>query len=215
VLTVADALSVGFGTLSTLLALLIGFQAYRAYRFTGRKYLVNFSASFLLLGGSYYLVGFLLTPFGSPAVNPPLEWERLVLQSTAYLLLASAYFSKSGRGEEITLFSLLAVAAISVPLLNLVSPPSEVPFDEYFYLLNFLLSIYVLARASRGYVSTQQRPATFAAAGFFLLTFSQFSWVIWDTDGGSVSLLFALLFRLLGLVVLVESLVELSRTHAQ
>jgi hypothetical protein len=208
--SLADALTIGFGTLTTILAFLISFQAYRAYRFTGRRYLVNFVASFLLLGISFYLVGFLFSSVVSPVLQRNLEWVRLVMQAVAYGLLASAYFSRSRRGESLLLGVLVTAALVTIPLLNLVTPPPPSPVNEYIYFAIFILTLYILTQVSRGYAVNQESVAFLATSGFGLLAFSQFSWFIWSADGGVISILFALLFRLFGLTLIVLSLVRLG-----
>src|SRR5207253_8095356 len=83
---------------STALAFAISVQVYRVYRYTSRSYLLNFFVSFIMLGASYYLLALPLQPTGSSLITRGLEWPRLIIQSVAYIMLASTYFSRTRRG---------------------------------------------------------------------------------------------------------------------
>lgn len=144
------------GLVSAALVFVVVFQVYRAYRFTERSYLLNFFSGFLLIGFSYFLEEFGLQATSSLGLSEGIEWPFLILQLIGISLIASSYFfgqveetdSMKNRAEIIALVSLLLTAVISIPLiLWLLAPVLSVEeVDQYFFLMNALLSLYVFVK---------------------------------------------------------------------
>ncbi len=198
---------------SSILAFVIAFQAYRAYRFTQRRYLLNFLFGFLMLGVSYYLIAFGIEVAQTPNIAQRFEWPRLIVQSIAFALIASAYYTKQKHSERVFLAGLIALAAIAVPLVltQLASTVSVKLVDQYFFLVNFILSLYVFGKSGQGYTKTGRKESVIVISGFGLLALSQYTWFIWAFEGGTISFLAANLVRLLGLILITAAFLFRSR----
>ena len=196
---------------SSLLAAVIAIQAFRAYWFTKRRYLQNFVLGFFLLAISYYLLAFGLQPIGRLEISPGFEWPRLVVQTTAFGLIASSYYSKDRKGERF-LFAGLAVFGLLALVYVLSQQPPNGGLDPYAYLVDTILSVYVFAKAAQAYRREGKKEHRFAVLGFGLLALGQYTWLIRSLDGGNASFLFANSIRVAGLAIIAASFL-LFRRH--
>lgn len=187
-----------------------------AYRFTGRRYLLNFAVGFFLLGLSFYIVAFALPPDLLAEVTPGYEWPRLIVQTAGFGLVASAYYGKKHRGETMVLLSTVSVVVVLLPVasegvFNLIA--FEV-VDKYFFVLTGFLAFYVFTEAVRGTLQNLTMGNSVVIAGFASLAIGQYTLALWALDSGVYSAVIAQLWRILGLSLFTVVFL-LSRTRRE
>ena len=180
--------------ITSALAFFVGLQSYRAYRYTGRRYLLNFVAGFLLLGLSYSLFVFILMSLGSPETIALETWARLILDTGGFCLLAYAYYSRTHARQTMALAIVSATSIVSI-LFVATARLQPTQFDNYFYFVNWLLVLYIALKSLRGYLHTESKQSILVTAGFLGLAFGQFSWMIWAVDNGIFSFVLAQILR--------------------
>ena len=195
---------------SSLLAAVIAIQASRAYWFTKRRYLLNFVSGFFLMSISYYLLAFGLEPIGRLEIAAGFEWPRLVVQATAFALIASSYYSKDRSGERFFLAGFAALGSLAFLFVLLAHPPNG-GADEFVFLINTILSVYVFGKSAQGYQKGGTKESRLAVIGFGLLAVGQYTWLIWGLDGGDASFLFASSSRAIGLAIIASSFLLFKR----
>jgi hypothetical protein len=189
---------------STVLAFIVALWTYRAYRVTGKRYLLNFMAGFLMLGVSFYLLRQGLPPFGSFAVYPEFQWPYLAARTGGYALIASAYYARKRHGETaiLSIVILVVIAAISFLISSPPVPGTYVNVDGYLSAANAILALYIFGKAAQGYVQLPRMRNALVVSGFGALALSQYSWVLWAFDGGTLAFAMAQLVRVVGLILL-------------
>jgi hypothetical protein len=204
-MTPLSLFDLGSAIASTLLAFYVALAGYSAYRYTGRRYLLNFFAGFILLGVSFAILALLLQPTGSLTVNPGLEWVRHLVQLGGFLLIASSYVTKIRRGETalLVLFTFGVLAAVGFTLAVPGSAPRTSVADELVFLANALLALYVVNQVIGAAPGAGKFHSGLVVYGFGILAVSQYTWLIWSFDGGSLAFALAEALRLVGLAMLV------------
>lgn len=185
---------------SVILALVIIFESYRAYKYTRRDYLLAFIWGFGLLAISYALLipaqfGLKLPTIGYESgdiLNYP---PRLVVESAGFLLISLAY-SRTPKAR----YLLYGIVALLIALVLVVMLPNtpQVPYsvDALLYLLNLLLSCYIIY-----HMVEKTRPTDLVMIGFFLMAVSQYTGIINTLQGGELTYFLVQLTRILSLVV--------------
>ncbi|MGI0085729.1 MAG: hypothetical protein ACREBQ_11680 [Nitrososphaerales archaeon] len=158
------------------MAFILAIQAYHAFTYAKKDYLLNFSAGFLLLALSYIVLVPLALGISLPAyledaddiVNYPLF---AVMQTIGYALIALAY-SQRVRGKQI-LVGLTGL--LIVPIILVLSPGAYMPesVDILLYLLNTSLLGFVLYHMLK-----VMPPTDLVFAGFLLLAIHEYTALI-------------------------------------
>ena len=141
------------------------YQVYTSYRYTRKKYLLNFLGGFILLGLTY---GIILV-FGNNEANYP---ARLVLRGFAYVLIALSY-SYASKHALVTklLLGLVAVQAVVMsiyilPILDFLNPT----IDAATAVANMVVIFYIINRTIVSPIRTKQTNYVTYAFILFLLT---------------------------------------------
>jgi hypothetical protein len=166
-------LSLPIALASALMTLVLSFQAYRAFKYAKRDYLLNFSVGFLLLTMSYALLIPLALGVKLPAnfqdaddiINYP---AFAFMQTIAYGLIALAY-SQTTRSRQ-TLFGL--VGLLGVVVFASLIPGMDIiqSVDIVLYLINLGLLGFVLYHMMKF-----MPPTNLVFAGFLFLAIHQYT----------------------------------------
>ncbi len=169
-------ISLAISAASAVLAFILAFQAYHAYKFARKDYLLNFSAGFLLLALSYVI----LIPLAL-GVNLPAHFQDTddivsypvfaIMQTIGYLLIALAY-SQTAKSRKI-LVSLIGFLILLVALVLLPSSFVPLSVDVLLYLLNTSLLAYVLYHMLK-----IMPPTDLVFVGFLLLAMHEYTQLI-------------------------------------
>ena len=166
-------LSLPIALASALMTLVLAFQAYRAFKYAKRDYLLNFSVGFLLLTISYALLIPIALGMKLPAnfqdaddiINYP---AFAFMQTVAYALIALAY-SQTIRARQ-TLFGLVGLLGVLVFTSLIPGMAMVQSVDIVLYLINVGLLGFVL------YHMTKVMPPTnLVFAGFLFLTLHEYT----------------------------------------
>jgi hypothetical protein len=162
--------------LSAVLAIVLAGQAYHAFGFTKKDYLLNFSVGFLLLGLSYVILIPLALGVHLPGnfedaddiVNYPIF---AVMQTFGYIFIALAY-SQNARARRILIGLMGALVALVVVVLL---PGTELLLssDILLYLLNTCLLGFVLYHMLK-----VTHPADLVFVGFLFLAIHEYTALI-------------------------------------
>jgi hypothetical protein len=185
---------------STILAIVIALETYRAYEYTRKDYQLAFAVGFALLAASYALLvplafGIKLPTIGyatSDILNYP---PRMVIQSVGFILVALAY-SRTPRAKYF-LYGLLALLGVLVVIVVIPQTP-EIPYsvNALLYLLNLALICYVLYS-----MLEKTKPTDLVMIGFLLMALSQYTGIVDALQGSELTYFLVQLTRLLSLVV--------------
>lgn len=195
---------------STILALIIAFETYRAYKYTRKDYLQAFMTGFALLAISYALLiplifGVHLPTYGYPTSDILDYPARMVIQSVGFILVALAY-SRTRRAKHIMywLLAILAVFVIADMLPDYIVP--EVPYsvNALVYLLNLGLISYIVYR-----MLEKMRPTNLVIIGFLQMALSQYTGIIDALQGSELTHFLVQLTQLLSLSVFFAAFVRL------
>lgn len=200
---------------SSVLSLVLAFQAYHSFKYVRKDYLLDFSAGFMLLGLSFGILAWFSLGLKLPGhfqdvddlVNYPVF---ALMQSSGFILIALAYSqSVSARKILVGLMGFLISLVILIILPAFIVPSS---IDVLLYLLNAALLGLVL------YHMLRVMPGTHLVfAGFLLLAMCEYTAIttavnetLYSSQDG-LSFLTGSLFYLSGLFLLFLSFVETRR----
>jgi hypothetical protein len=200
---------------SAILSLVLALQAYHAFKYAKKDYLLNFSAGFLLLGLSFIILLPLALGVKLPGrygdaddiVNYPVF---ALMQTVGYALIALAY-SQTPAARKF-LVSLIGFLVVLVTIVLL--PHSIIPSSVYvlFYLLNTGLLSFVLYHMLK-----LMPPTHLVFTGFLLLTLHEYTALIGAVNESiynypdDASFLIADLLRLTALCMLFVSFLVTRR----
>lgn len=168
----------------------------RAYRLTGRVWLLSFCLGFALLEVSFLFVLFNRF-FGKGALYSGTLWVHQVIQTAGFGFIAATYYMKDRDlpVRRLGLFAGVCVAALIVALILYFAMPADMAIslqmwtDEYLYGAGLGLVAYALSKAAKG-IAAGPRRTILVPAGFSAFAIGQISWVYWGiTDAGNALLL--------------------------
>ena len=197
-----------------VLAYFVGTRSVSAYNLTGRAHLVNLSAGFFCLGlsyvGSIAIIFTLYYPFGSNVIQNILSTSdlipRLLLELLGYALIASAYFSRDRAGSYALLILIMAASVGAIVSTAFLSVFQDLTWIGSIHLLEATLAIYTLFQMGRSYTTRIVKNSIIVSWGFGMLAVSQYTWLIWSYDNFLLTAAFAVVFRVVGLAILVHVL---------
>ena len=193
---------------SAILCFIIVWFMIKPYRFTREGRYLGLPLAFGLLGASYF---FSALAYTAPSFLPDnILWSQLITRSFAFLFLAmSYYFSKKPAkiGQHLRNITLsLFVFVMVTSILAVVFMP-QFNFDTYraasgyvrFFIIFCL--IYVIIHVLRSHMAKPDPTTLMIPLGYILLAISQYSLIIWATDGSMFAWWGALALRWGGLAV--------------
>ena len=194
-----DQFSFILAAFSTLLCLVISYQAYHSYKYMKSDYLLNFSAGFLLLAISYLILvplafGIKLPDMGTD-VDSILNYSgRVVIHGAGLILIALAY-SQTPRARKL-LFGL--IGALAILELLIILPQVYIPesVDSALYLMNTALVVYVMYHMLKVVPSLD-----LVFLGFSLFALDEYTAFIASLGEGHIVYLLAESLRLAGLLI--------------
>jgi hypothetical protein len=207
--------SFGIASVSAILALVLAVQAFHAFGFTKRDYLLNFSAGFLLLGLSYVILiplalGFHLPPNFADAddiVNYPVF---TIMQTFGYTFIALAY-TQTVRSKQV-LIGFMGALIVIVIIILLPGSYVQESIDILLYLLNVCLLGFVLYHMLK-----VMPPADLVFLGFLFLAIHEYTALVGSIDEAVYnvpdegSFFIAEVLRLSGLCILFISFLSARR----
>lgn len=201
---------------STVLALVLIYLFFKAYRVTHSIYLLGLPVGFSFLAFSYIFLGISLLYENDVIVSESFLWLRLITQSFGFAFVAFTYYfsSKSERATKFFLGMISFASIISILLFLgtlIVAPPflglpSVNVVDECFTIINLVFLGYVIChlvkhlKLSHGAVSS----LIWAPLAFSLLWLAQYSLLIWGIDGSQTAFAVAHVARLVSLVLFIS-----------
>jgi hypothetical protein len=200
---------------SALLALILVYFFFKAYRFKRALYLLGLLVGFLFLTSSYVFLGMFILNENNEMVSESFLWLRLITQSYGIAFIAfSYYFSQKTEKTMKYFFSIIWIAsAISILLFLgtlLVAPPFlELPstnvLDECFRVVNLVLLGYVIYYLVKRSESSREASygLVWTSLAFSLLWLAQYSVMIWGIDGSLTAFIFAHVARLASLTLFI------------
>ncbi|MCP8304863.1 MAG: hypothetical protein H3Z50_05280 [archaeon] len=201
---------------STMLALILVYFFFKAYRLTRSIYLLGLPVGFTFLASSYIFLGISLMYESDVAVSEPFLWLRLITQSLGFAFVAFTYYfsSKTERATKYFLSLVSLASAISILLFfgaSFVAPPFlELPsvnvVDEFFRIGNLVFLGYVIYHLVK-YLEMSHEAISgliWAPSAFSLLWLAQYSLFIWGIDGSQIAFVFAHVARLASLILLIR-----------
>jgi hypothetical protein len=203
------------GVVYIVLALALVYLFFKIYRLQRSIFLLGLPIGFLFLAMSYI---FLFIHFAYPRVevlSSSLMWLRVVTQTWGFTLIASSYFL-SGRAQKTTKFSFLTISAWSLVSvicifgLLLVTNPiglsSVYSANELFTVANLALLTYIIFFLIRRLELTDGNISGLISApvAFAFLWLGQFSFLIWNFDGGIAALVGSQIAPVIGLVLFIR-----------
>ena len=199
--------------LSASLALVIAFQAYRAYKYTEKNYLLAFVAGFSLLAASYVF----LIPLAFGISLPTAGYERndilnypprIVMQSFGFILIGLSY-SQAPRVKHF-LYGFIALLVFLVVLVILPQAPSVLySVNSLLYLLNTGLLAYVLY-----HMMEKSKPTDLVFIGFLFMALSQYTGFVDTLQNGELTSFLTQAIRLVSLLMFFVAFLRLPNPHA-
>jgi hypothetical protein len=196
---------------SVVLALVVIYFFFKAYRLRRSVFLLGLPLGFSFLAASYVFLGMFLL-----YSNGFFLWLRLITESYGFAFIAFSYYFASNTEKTAKYFLVLISLAsfISVILLLgalIVAPPfSTLPavrtVDETFRLANLLFLGYVIYYLVRKLESSHNTISglVWAPFAFSLLWLAQFSLFIWGVDGSQTAFVAAHVARLTSLILFIH-----------
>lgn len=197
---------------SAFLAYFVAYKGYSAFKVTGRRYLVNFIAGFVILGTSYLVLPLVLQPPGL-TVSPSLEWVRLLAQASGFALVGSSYYTRARKGENIMLGAFLLLIIIAT-IVDILFPPLALRVsstDALLFMVNAILALYIAHQVAFAGRPGGRFKVQLVGYGFGGLLASQYTWLVWSFDGGLFAFGLAQTMRLIGLAVLALAVVLVEK----
>jgi hypothetical protein len=200
---------------STVLALVLVYFFFKAYRLTHSSYLLGLPVGFSFLAFSYIFLGMSLLYENDVAVSESFLWLRLVTQSFGFAFVAFTYYFSS-KTERATKFfwGIVSFASGIYILLFLgtliVAPPflklsSVNVVDECFRVANLVFLGYVICHLVKHFEPPHGTISglIWAPLAFSLLWLVQYSLLIWGIDGSQTAFVFAYIARLASLTLFI------------
>ena len=196
-----DALMI-IGIVTIPVAIALAFLFFKVYRYQRSLTLLGLPVGFLFLTISYIFLGAHLVYPTLDSFSSSLMWLRIATQTWGFTLIAASYFM-SNRAQKTTKHSFLAlslwsiVAVVCVFALLLVINPAgltSVYADNIvFTIANLGLLSYILFCLFKKLDFTTGKVSGLVGAlvAFGLLWLGQFSFLLWDINGGGIACLFA------------------------
>ncbi len=181
----------------------------KPYQYMGESLYIGLPLGFAFLGMSYIFMGLALF-FKGPLFVEELKWLQLFTQAYAFAFLAVTYYFSKKVSEHVRLrwkitFTGLIFAAIVSYLIVFEPPmfglPSYKTVDEYFRVFNIICLAYISIHTLRSHASRPDPKTIWIPLSYLLLSFSQYSSLIWSLDSSFSAYVGAHLLRLSGLVV--------------
>jgi hypothetical protein len=209
-------ISVGISGVSSVLAFILAFHSYQAFKYSKKEYLLNFSGGFLLLALSYFIlipialgISNLSVRFGDTddIANFPII---ALMQTVGYGLIVLAY-SQTVRARKILAY--LMILLVLIATLTLFSKsfiPANV--DVAIYILNTCLLSFVLYHMLK-----VMPPTDLVFAGFLTLAINEYTLLIGSINESLYSypdegtFLIAEVLRFIGLCMLVVAFLNTRR----
>lgn len=184
---------------SVILALVIVFESYKAYRYTHRDYLLAFAWGFALLAISYAVLiprqfGINLPTVGYESGNILNYPPRLVIESAGYILIGLAYSRTPW--VRYLLYGVLTLLMFLVLVILFPNTP-EVPYsvDALLHFLNLIVICYILY-----HMLEKTRPTDLVMIAFLVMAVSQYTGVIEVLQTGELTSFLVQATRVLSLI---------------
>jgi hypothetical protein len=201
--------------ISALLALVLVYFFFKAYKFTRAIHLLGLPVGFSFLASSYIFLAVSLLYESDTAVSDQFMWLRLITQSYGFAFIAFTYYfsSKTERATKYLLFLVSAASALTVLLFlvaSILAPPFlELPsisaVDECFRIGNLLLLGYVIySLVKRLQISHVPISGLWAPTAFSLMWLAQYSSLIWGADASQTAFVLAHGARLASLALFIR-----------
>jgi hypothetical protein len=200
---------------STVLALVLVYFFFKAYRLTHSSYLLGLPVGFSFLAFSYIFLGMSLLYGNDVAASESFLWLRLVTQSFGFAFVAFTYYFSS-KTERVTKFFLgiisfasgisvllfLGALIVAPPFLGL---PSVDVVDECFRIMNLVFLGYVICHLVKHLKPSHEAVSSlmWAPLAFSLLWLAQYSSLIWGIDGSQAAFAGAHVARLASLMLFI------------
>jgi hypothetical protein len=196
---------------SVVLALVVIYFFFKAYRLRRSVFLLGLPLGFSFLAASYvFLAMFLLYSNGF------FLWLRLVAESYGFAFIAFSYYFSSNPERTAKYFLVLISVASFVSVLLLLGVLVVVPpfltlpavrtVGEAFRLANLVFLGYVIYYLVRKLESSREAISSlvWAPLAFSLLWLAQFSMLIWGVDGSQTAFVAAHAARLASLILFIR-----------
>jgi hypothetical protein len=181
----------------------------KPYRTTREGRYLGLPLGFGLLGLSYILSGASLY-FGSFLFANDTNWLQILTQSYAFVFLAATYYfsKKPTRNSRLwwnITYAVLFFAILFSYLIVVVPPMFEFPSfqtaNQYLLFFNLVFLAYVSIRTLRSHVSNPNPETIWIPFAYLLLSFSQYSSLIWSIDSSFSAYIGSYVLRLASLLI--------------
>jgi hypothetical protein len=196
---------------SVVLALVVIYFFFKAYRLRRSVFLLGLPLGFSFLAASYVFLGMFLL-----YSNGFFLWLRLITESYGFAFIAFSYYFASNTEKTAKYFLVLISLASFVSVLLLLAAlifappfftlPAVRTVDETFRLANLLFLGYVIYYLVRKFESSHNTISglVWAPLAFSLLWLAQFSLFIWGVDGSQTAFVAAHIARLTSLILFIR-----------
>lgn len=181
----------------------------KPYQYTGESRYVGLPLGFGFLGASYLFMGLASSSDSLPFIED-MKWLQLFTQAYAFAFLAMTYYFSKQTAERKLLWWQVTFTGLIIGLivsyLIVFEPPSlALPsykiVDEYFRFFNIIFASYLSLHTLRSHTVKPDSKTMWFPLGYVLLTFSQYSFLIWSLDSSFTAFAGAHVLRLAGLLV--------------
>lgn len=202
--------------ISTVLALILVYFFFKAYKLTRSIFLLGLPVGFSFLASSYVFLGMSLLYENDVTVSESFLWLRLIAQSFGFIFIAFTYYfsSKTERSAKYLLATISLASVVSILLVIgalVVTPPfmrfpSVNTADECFRVMNLVFLGYVIYYLVKHFESPREAISglIWAPLAFSLLWLAQYSLLIWGIDGSQTAFIFAHVVRLISLTLFIR-----------
>jgi len=181
----------------------------KPYRVTGESRYIGLPLGFAFLGASYVFMGLSLY-FESFRFVEEIKWLQLFTEAYAFAFLATMYFFSKKPSERSRLwlnliYAGLVFAAVISYLVVFEDPVFALPIyktvQEYFKIFNIICLAYISFYTLRSHASNPDPKTIWIPFAYLLLSFSQYSFLIWSIDSSYAAYIGAHFLRLAFLVI--------------
>jgi len=213
---VLNEVHVPLGAISVVLAIILCILFLKVYRTQRSLHLLAVPTGFLFLAISYFFLFLHLVYPYVMTLSTSLMWVRVVTQTWGLTLIAFSYFLSNRKPKttkhtilDLSGWSIVAVVCIFglLMLLNPLGSPAVYSANVIFTVANLFLISYVLYFISRKLELSSGSVSGLVSAplAFGLLWLGQFSFLIWDIDGGGeASLISSQVARVISLALFIR-----------
>jgi hypothetical protein len=196
---------------SVVLALVVIYFFFKAYRLRRSVFLLGLPLGFSFLAASYVFLGMFLV-----YSNGFFLWLRLITESYGFAFIAFSYYFSSNAERTAKYFLVFIALASFVSILLLfvaliVAPPffalpAVRTVDEVFRLANLVFLGYVIYYLVRKLESSHEAISglVWAPFAFSLMWLAQFSFFIWGVDGSQTAFAAGHVARLISLALFIR-----------